>query len=411
MLRAFEACGLEVDYAIVQRDSLDVAPLGDRVLQHLSGSAQPVNDWEHNGLGWSNELVMHVLELKNVRPASDLPELARRLEEEVVAMNRALLPLSVQLMPGGMHPWMDPVRETQLWPHAHCDIYRAYDRIFGARSHGWANVQSTHVNLPFADDQEFVRLYAALRPIVAILPALAAASPYADGRAPGPLDYRVEAYRTNAEAVPQINGDLVPDIVENRTDYERRVLQPMFQAIRSHDPDGILQHEWLNARGVIARFDRSALEISVIDTQECPSVDVAFAALVFDLAQSLYEREFARPTFETQLPNRTLAEILLKCVHDADRARIDSPEFLQLFGVARRECTAGALWENIAERLERESSTYARLWRNTMEFVVTRGPLSRRLLRAIGPRPSRAALHELYAALCDALESGKPFDP
>jgi hypothetical protein len=246
---------------------------------------------------------------------------------------------------------------------------------------------------------------------VAILPALAAASPYADGRAPGPLDYRVEAYRTNAEAVPQINGDLVPDIVENRTDYERRVLQPMFQAIRSHDPDGILQHEWLNARGVIARFDRSALEISVIDTQECPSVDVAFAALVFDLAQSLYEREFARPTFETQLPNRTLAEILLKCVHDADRARIDSPEFLQLFGVARRECTAGALWENIAERLERESSTYARLWRNTMEFVVTRGPLSRRLLRAIGPRPSRAALHELYAALCDALESGKPFDP
>jgi glutamate---cysteine ligase / carboxylate-amine ligase len=101
-------------------------------------------------------------------------------------------------MAGGMHPWMDPVRETQLWPHAQSEIYRAYDRIFGARSHGWANVQSTHINLPFAGDQEFARLHAALRPIVAILPAISAASPYADGRAPGPLDYRMEAYRSNA---------------------------------------------------------------------------------------------------------------------------------------------------------------------------------------------------------------------
>jgi glutamate---cysteine ligase / carboxylate-amine ligase len=200
-------------------------------------------------------------------------------------------------------------------------------------------------------------------------------------------------------------------MVSSRVDYERRVLQPMFRAISSHDPDGILRHEWLNARGVIARFDRSALEIRVVDTQECPPVDVALAALVFDLAQSLYERQFAHPAFELQLPNRTLAEIFLKCVHEADRARIDSPEFLQLFGLARRECSAGALWENIAERLEREGSTYARLWRGTMEFVLTRGPLARRLLRAVGPRPSRAALHELYSALSEALETGKPFDP
>ena len=39
------------------------------------------------------------------------------------------------------------------------------------------------------------------------------------------------------------------------------------------------------------------------------------------------------------------------------------------------------------------------------------GPLARRPLRAIGPRPDRAALHELYTALCNALASGTPFDP
>jgi hypothetical protein len=43
--------------------------------------------------------------------------------------------------------------------------------------------------------------------------------------------------------------------------------------------------------------------------------------------------------------------------------------------------------------------------------VLTRGPLARRLLRAVGPRPSRGALHELYTALADALQAGTPFDP
>ena len=41
------------------------------------------------------------------------------------------------------------------------------------------------------------------------------------------------------------------------------------------DPDGTLQHEWLNSRGAIARFDRNAIEIRVLDIQECPVADLA----------------------------------------------------------------------------------------------------------------------------------------
>jgi glutamate---cysteine ligase / carboxylate-amine ligase len=411
VLRAFEACGLEIEYALVDRASLDVVPIADSVLRQLSGAQAPVNDYVHGGLGWSNELVMHVLELKNIQPAADLGSLAAAFQEEIASMNKALAAFQARLMPAGMHPWMDPARETRLWPHENAAIYRAYDRIFDCRRHGWANLQSTHINLPFASDGELARLHAALRVIVPILPALAAASPYADGRAQDVLDYRMEVYRTNADAVPALNGDLIPDIVTTRADYERRVLKPMYEAIAPHDVAGDLQHEWLNARGVIARFDRNALEIRVMDTQECPQADVALAALVMDLAQSLCEREFSRATAENQLPNRVLAAILLKCIHEADLARIESTEFLQLFGVARSDCTAGALWERVAERLDRENARYASLWRGPLEFVLTRGPLARRLLRAIGPRPDRAALHELYTALCDALQTGKQFDP
>jgi len=411
VLRAFEACGLEIEYALVERASLDILPIADTVLRQLSGSGAPVNDYIHGALGWSNELVMHVLELKNLDPRVDLGRLGAAFHDEVASMNNALDAFQARLMPAGMHPWMNPARETRLWPHDSAAIYRAYDRIFDCRRHGWANLQSTHVNLPFGSDEEFARLYAVLRAIVPILPALAAASPYADGRAQEALDYRMEVYRTNADAVPALNGDLVPEIVTSRAAYERNVLEPLYAAITPHDPGGDLQHEWLNARGVIARFDRNALEVRVMDTQECPQADVALGALVTDLAQSLYEREFSVVQPETQLPNRILASILRSCIHDADRARIHDTAFLQLFGVTRSECTAGVLWEAIAERLDRENARYASLWRAPLEFILVRGSLARRLLRAVGPRPDRAALHELYKALCDALQAGKQFDP
>ena len=410
-LHLFDACGLELEYALVDRVSLDVAPIADEVLKHGTGAERPVNDWRRGKLGWSNELVTHVLELKNVQPDSDLAELAQRLQDEVGSMNRMLTGFGARLMPGGMHPWMDPQQETRIWPHDHSVVYRAYDRIFGCRSHGWANLQSTHINLPYADDEEFARLHAALRVIVPILPALSAASPYVEGRATGILDQRMDAYRRNADAVPEMNGSIVPEIVFRRDDYERQILKPLYAAISPHDPRGVLQHEWLNARGVIPRFDRSALEIRVMDAQECPQMDVGYAAVVIDLSQSLCEREFSRAAAQRQLPTRMLADVFVRCVHEADGAKIDSPDFLELFGMKRGSCEAASLWAFIAERLERENTRYAAVWRAPLEFTLTRGPLARRLLRAVGPRPSHGALHELYSALCDALDAGRPFDP
>ena len=90
---------------------------------------------------------------------------------------------------------------------------------------------------------------------------------------------------------------------------------------------------------------------------------------------------------------------------------MSEPDYLQLMGLPRRECTAGNLWSFIAEKLDRENTRHPAVWRTPLEFVLMRGPLARRLLRAIGPRPSRDALHELYTTLAAALDSGKLFDP
>jgi len=136
--------------------------------------------------------------------------------------------------------------------------------------------------LPFADDDEFARLHAAVRLVLPLIPALAASSPFADGQRMPFLDYRLEAYRCNAERVPAITGAVIPDNVYGRADYQAGVLEPMYRDIAADDPERVLQHEWLNARGAIARFDRNAIEIRLCDTQECPRADLATGA--FDAA-------------------------------------------------------------------------------------------------------------------------------
>ena len=78
------------------------------------------------------------------------------------------------LLPGGAHPWMDPGREMVLWPHDAHEIYDLYNTIFDCRGHGWANLQSAHLNLPFAGDAEFASLHAAIRILLPLMPALTA---------------------------------------------------------------------------------------------------------------------------------------------------------------------------------------------------------------------------------------------
>ena len=108
----------------------------------------------------------------------------------------------------------------------------------------------------------------------------------------------------------------------------------MYRAIAPHDPDGILQFEWLNSRGAIARFDRHAIEIRVLDAQEHPGADLAIAQLVdFHRRTTLSRREQldAADAIDTDV----LAAILRECVKHGEAARIDNADYLRVFGIRR----------------------------------------------------------------------------
>lgn len=404
-LHLFEGYGVELEYMIVDRTTLAVAPLADRVLRAQAG--RTVNEVEVGALCWSNELVLHVIELKTNGPAPRLAGLADQFQRGIAQINWHLLAAGGQLMPGGMHPWMDPLTETRLWPHGDERLYRAYDRIFGCRGHGWSNLQSAHLNLPFQGDDEFGRLHAAIRLVLPLLPALAASSPLVAGDRPGPLDCRLRAYRENQRRIPQIAGTLIPEAVFDERSYRSRILQPIYAAIAPYDAAGLLQHEWLNSRGAIARFERGSIEIRLLDTQECPRADLAIIELLCAVLKALVDQRWSSYAEQRGWGEELLSGWLSAAIDEGEQARIDDPGYLAQFGFGGARASMQELWQHLAETLRPDLTEQRDA---PLAVILNRGTLARRILNRAGTAPSRRRLAELYGMLCDCLLSGRMFD-
>jgi len=407
VLPAFSGCGIELEYMIVDRHTLAVLPVADELLHRLAG--EYACEVRQGALTWSNELVLHLLELKNSDPDITIESLPDALQREIRHINRLLEPMGARLMPTAMHPFMNPRAETRLWPHLSAKIYRAYDRIFGCRCHGWANLQSLQLNLPFAGDEEFARLHAAVRLLLPVLPALAASSPISEGDSSGFLDFRMENYRTHQICVPSTIGAVIPETATSRAGYEAQIMAPMYREIAALDKDGVLQHEWLNARGVIPRFDRNALEIRVIDMQECTQANLAIAAAATDAVHALYDETCAPLAEQQAIDTGALAKILLTCIRDAEHAVIADAEYLRLMGFPASRCEARELWRHLIASMKLYRPEPQEAWQEALHIILEHGTLAHRILRAVGDDYSRDRLQAIYGELCDCLEEDRMF--
>ncbi|HSR37019.1 MAG TPA: glutamate-cysteine ligase family protein [Desulfurivibrionaceae bacterium] len=399
-LHLFDAIGVELEYMLVDAQSLDVRPISDQVLAQAAG--EPTSHYDKPGISWSNELVLHVLELKTTEPTTDLAHEVGRFHADVQRINTLLTAHHARLMPGGAHPWMNPYEEMHLWPHGDREIYAAFNRIFDCRGHGWANLQSCHLNLPFQGDEEFGRLHAAIRLILPLLPAIAASTPIVDGRVQSALDFRLETYKTNSAKLPRITGLVVPEPVYSEAAYREQILAPMYQSIAPFDPEGTLQDEWLNARGAIARFDRDAIEIRIIDVQECPLADLAIASLIVETLRSLVNETWAGVQEQQRWQTAPLAGILNATVKEAEAAIITDPAYLKLFGLNEQNATAGQVWQHLFAYHQKQGIIPA-LFHAPLAIILNQGCLARRMLRALGPKVDKGGLATLAEKLCQSL--------
>jgi carboxylate-amine ligase len=404
-LGLFAGAGVELEYMIVDRETLDVLPVADELLKSVVGEYS--NEYEKEGICWSNELALHVVELKTCGPVNTLSETVTPFHRDIRWINELLRNYNGMLMPTGAHPWMDPCKEAKLWPHGQRIIYETYHRIFNCEGHGWTNLQSCHLNLPFNGADEFGRLHAAIRLVLPIIPALAASTPILDSRLQPFLDTRMEYYRTNSARIASITGDIVPEPIFTPAAYNDEIFARMYRDIEPFDPTGILRDEWLNARGAIARFERNAIEIRIIDIQECSRADLAIGAGLKALLQEVVAERWSDYVKQKNWQTVPLKKILLDTVREAEKAVISDRTYLECFGIiGQKSISAAELWSHLSGQIAVEKELGP-----VFEDIVEHGSLARRILTSLGGEITRPKLQKIYRELADCLEENRLFLP
>jgi carboxylate-amine ligase len=407
-LHLFEAFGVELEYMIVDKTTLDVRPIAEVLLRTDTGEID--GEAEHGDVAWSNELVSHVIEIKSNGPNPDLVRLSNSFQSNIATINAKLSESNAMLLSSAAHPWMSPATETKLWEHDSHEVYHLYDKIFNCKGHGWSNLQSTHINLPFYDDEEFSKLHTAIRFILPIIPAMTAASPVLNEKFTGYFDRRLYYYEKNQSQIPVLTGKVIPERIFTKHGYQKHIYDRIATAIEPHDPDRILNPIWLNSRGAIARFDRGAIEIRIIDIQECPKADVAIVALIVNLLKLLVSGKWI--SFESQKSFVTddLKVIFNACVKDGSKAMINDVAYLKAFGYST-ETKANVVWKDILNRVSDKLPGDMEYWKGILEGILENGTLAERIVTALGDDYSRSNIKHVYAKLAECLENNVLFEP
>tara|TARA_R110002073_G_scaffold293869_1_gene459548 strand:+ start:1506 stop:2735 length:1230 start_codon:yes stop_codon:yes gene_type:complete len=403
--KLMEVFGIELEYMVVDRESFNVLPIADKLFKKVMGEF--TNEVVSDRINWSNELVMHIVEFKNNKPEPVLSQLVESFQKQVRIANEALLEWNAQLMPSAMHPWMNPDRETKVWPHENNEIYSTYDRIFGCKGHGWSNLQSLHINISFDSDEEFHQLHSAIRFFLPLIPALSASSPFVEGQSEGFSSHRLNFYLKNQRRLPSIIGQAVPEVIHSYQQYQDLILKPMYKDIASLDIDNVLQEEWLNSRGAIPKFERGCIEIRLADVQEAPVVDLSVAQFWILVIKKFMASQWIDMEKSETLSAEELKAILLLTVRDGHNAIIDNTKYLDCFG-EKSPLKASDLLQSIFKKLSYQGDEI--IFKDYLQRILEKGTLTSRILKSVGQNPSREKMTSTYKKLSICLNEGQFFE-
>jgi carboxylate-amine ligase len=408
--RLFEVIGIELEYPVVN-GGLRAQSLVEPLFRRLAG--RPVSDVEQGGAAFSNELAAHVFEIKALQPERSLRTTEQHLVQGLRAVLRVLKKdFGARLLPTAMHPFFDP-SDGRLWPRAGRPIYETYARIFPVYQHGWMNVQSCHINLPFGTEAETVLLHNAIACLLPYLPALTASSPVYGGRVGPNVCNRLAFYQSNQKRIPRITGGVVPEFMTSYSQYKREILQPIYRELGRFRGGRRLQHEWVNSRGAILRFSRRAIEIRVLDSQECPKMDIAFAVFTRAVLKSMVQR-----MQQGRLPlprRRMLIDDFNSVIREGSRAEVEALHLRAWLNLSRRTPSARQILLGLLRQCESDIPKGEMEYYPLIERRIVTGNLSETIRREIERRKARsrkrlrAILHGIYEELAECLQQNRPW--
>ena len=370
-------------------------PISDRIIKDYCGKTR--NFVELPSFTFGKELQMHVIELKANSPFKSPVEFEETMQNAVLTLSQIVERDDAQLLGTGMHPLLK-LEDTSIWPHYHRKIYHEYGGIFNMNQHGWLNIQSFHLNLPYQKERDGIEMHNLLANLSAYLPAITASSPIYEGKAGLDIDNRLVFYKVNQSEIPSITGDVIPEYASSFSRYKHDVIVQYSEDLARAGADKtILWREWINSRGVIFRFDRRALEVRVMDEQECIKSDVALSCFIRAALRGLMHGNGELQHHDL------LVQDFNSVIKDGLKAKTSNPH-----GKTARQVCQKYL-EIAREHAETEEKKY--LW--LVEKRLELGNLSEIILDKVSRRAEKAGFHEaildVYSKLIKCACDNEPF--
>jgi carboxylate-amine ligase len=387
--------GPEHEFSLVNEE-LKVLPIVDKVIKDFYGRI--VNFVELPCFTFGKELQLHVMEIKANAPFKS-PELFEDTMQNAVATLLDFLgkKYHASLLGTGMHPLLS-LDETSVWSHRHRKIYHELSKLFNLTQHGWLNIQSFHLNLPYSKEANGVLQHNLLANLCAYLPAISASSPICEGAISPNVDNRLYFYKLNQREVPSITGDVIPEPVSSFAQYREDVIGRYSQDLaKAGAGKTILFKEWVNSRGLIFRFDRSALEVRVMDEQECVKSDVALSCFIRAALRGLMA-ENAEP-----LPYQLLVKDFNAVIAKGLNAKVLHPNG----ETARQVCRY--LFTLASENAQEAEKKYLWIIQKRIESGNLSDLIRERILRKAQKTDFKEAVLSVYSTLIKCLADNQPY--
>jgi gamma-glutamyl:cysteine ligase YbdK (ATP-grasp superfamily) len=387
--------GPEHELSIVDED-LKALPISDKVIKDFSGRI--VNFVKMPMFTFGKEMQLHALEIKANQPFPSPVEFEETMQGAVEVLSAFLKKRHhVNLLGTGMHPLLK-LHETAIWPHRHKKIYSEYGKLFNLNQHGWLNIQSFHLNLPYQKEVDGIILHNLLANICPYLPAIAASSPIYEGTFGKNIDNRLAFYKVNQREIPSVSGDVIPEYVNSFSAYHKDVIgKYSLDLQKAGAAKSLLDKEWVNSRGVIFRFDRSAIEVRVMDEQECIKSDVALGCFLRSALRGLMS------TKQTLLPHELLVADFNSVVVNGLNAQVLNPKGPTARDVCRYLFEIS--WQNAQE----EEKKYLPIIKKRIENGNLSDLIRKNLQKKAQHTTFKEAIIDLYSKLIKCLVTNQPY--
>lgn len=287
----------------------------------------------------------------------------------------------------GEFDWIGSLSATELTSNWSSD-----DSIDSTGHKSFNNING--VAIDYTNDLMYIlasdAYHIAIRLLLPLLPSLAASSPFVEGKRGPLLDTRLNFYLANQRRIPSIMGDGIPEPIRNESEYREKILAKMYKDISPQDPDGLLQHEWLNSRAAIPRFDRDAIEIRILDSQESLRANFELINIVVACIKTLTSSSH---DLEDQLkvPQETLIQNLKGILSEQGHHKLTDESYLRAL-----KAQSGTVKEIIAK-----------LAPDFSESPLLKENLAERLVKHCGDAIDREVLLREYMRLAETLKENQ----